>query len=56
MNDKTGPTQLDRELQRERQQRNLNDDTKLGARQPADGRLKDARETDDSSTLRRPRD
>ena len=47
--------QLDRELQRERQQRSLNDDTRTGDRHPDDGRLKDARETDASSTLRRQR-
>ena len=55
MNQQTRPAQLDRELQRERQQRSLNDELKTGERQPAGGRLKDARETDDSSTLRRQR-
>ena len=51
----TPQAQLERELQREREQRIHNDDAKLGASEIDETRSKDARERGDSSTPRRPR-
>lgn len=47
--------QLERELQRERQQRAQNDDARTGQSALQEGRVKDARETADSTTLKRQR-
>jgi hypothetical protein len=46
-------TQLERELRRERLQRVLNDNAKIGQSNLEEGRSKDARETVDSVNLRR---
>ena len=51
----TSQAQLERELQRERHQRSLNDDAKTRQSEVDEGRSKDARETVDSSKLKRHR-
>ena len=51
----TPRAQLERELRREREQRVHNDDAKIGQREREESRSKDARESSDSSKLRRHR-
>ena len=46
---------LDREVERERHERTLNDDTRAGLAVGDEFRMKDARESLNSSNLRRPK-
>jgi len=46
---------VDREVERERHERTLNDDARAGLAVDEEFRLKDARESTNSTNLRRPR-
>jgi hypothetical protein len=48
-------TRVDREVARERHERTLNDDTRAGLALDDEFRMKDARESMNSSNLRRPK-
>jgi len=48
-------TRVEREVARERHERTLNDDTRAGLAQGDEFRMKDARESMNSSNLRRPK-